>query len=65
MTSQINPLDWPKDYELNDELVLVSRNISQIWVPLDEELRREVTFMHHDGQIAGHLGMEGTPEIIM
>jgi hypothetical protein len=21
--------------------------------------------MHHDGQIAGHLGMEGTPEIIM
>jgi hypothetical protein len=48
-TSHMDPLEWPKNYELNDEVVLVSKNTGQIWVPLNEELRQEVVVSHPDG----------------
>ena len=63
-TVTIDPLEWPRGYELNDELVLVSRDTGRIWVPSNEQLRREVLASHHDGKISGHLGMEGTLELV-
>jgi hypothetical protein len=47
--SHVDPCDWPKNYELNDELVLMSKNMGLIWVPPNEELQREIIFAHHDG----------------
>jgi hypothetical protein len=44
--------------------VLMSKNMGLIWVPPNEELQREIIFAHHDGWIAGHLGMEGTLEMV-
>ena len=63
-TRHIDPLQWPPKYELNDDLVLVSQGTGHIWVPPDEQLRREVLASHHDGKIAGHLGMAGTLELV-
>jgi hypothetical protein len=63
-TSRTDPLEWPRGYELNEELVLVSKDTGKIWVPPSEDLRREVLSMHHDGKIAGHLGTAGTLELV-
>jgi hypothetical protein len=63
-TRQINPLQWPTAYELNDNLVLTSRETGRIWVPPDEQLHREVLASHHDRKIAGHLGTAGTLELV-
>ena len=60
----LDPTQWPRGYELNDDLVLISKETGRIWVPPDEQLRREILAMHHDGKIAGHLGMEGTLEMV-
>ena len=64
ITSRTEPLQWPSGYELNDDLVLASRETGRIWVPPDEQLRREVLATHHDGRIAGHLGTSGTLELV-
>ena len=37
-TSHIDPLDWPREYELNDDLVLASKETGRIWVPPDVDL---------------------------
>jgi hypothetical protein len=63
-TSHTDPLEWPRGYELNEELVLVSKDTGKIWVPPSEDLRHEVLSMHHDGKIAGHLGTAGTLELV-
>ena len=63
-TRLVDPLEWPRGYELNEELVLVLKETGKVWVPPDEELRREVLAAHHDGKIAGHLGMAGTLELV-
>ncbi len=34
----IDPVQWPTGYELNEELVLVSKDTSCIWVPPDKQL---------------------------
>jgi len=60
----IDPLEWPPRYELNDDLVIASKDTGRIWVPPDEQLRREIVASHHDGKIAGHLGTAGTLELI-
>jgi len=60
ITSHTDPVQWPAGYELNDDLVLVSKETGRIWVPPDEQVRREVLATHHDGRIAGHLGTLGT-----
>ena len=39
ITSQVDPLEWPQGYELNDKLVLTSKDTGRIWVPPHEELR--------------------------
>jgi len=64
VTTHTDPLQWPSGYKLNDDLVLASWETGRIWVPLDEQLRREVLVTHHDGQIAGHLGTSGTLELV-
>jgi len=63
-TSCMDPLNWPKGYKLNAKLVLVSKDTGWIWVPLNEDLQHEVFATHHDGKIAGHLGMAGTLELV-
>ena len=60
----LDPTQWPRGYELNDDLVLISKETGRIWVPPDEQLRREILATHHDGKIAGHLGTEGTLEMV-
>ena len=37
-TQHIDPLQWPSCYELNDDLVLESKDSGRIWVPPDETL---------------------------
>ena len=64
VTSRTEPLQWPSGYELNDDLVLASKETGRIWVPPDEQLRREVLATHHNGRIAGHLGTSGTLELV-
>ena len=63
-TWHINPLQWPSRYELNDDLVLESKDLGCIWVPPNEQLRQEVIATHHDRKIAGHLGTAGTLELV-
>ena len=63
-TLHTDPLEWPKGYELNEEMVLASKDTGRIWVPPNEDLRREVLATHHDGKIAGHLGTTGTLELV-
>ena len=63
-TQHIDPLQWPSRYELNDDLVLESKDSGRIWVPPDEELHQEVVAAHHDRKIAGHLGTAGTLELV-
>ena len=60
----IDPLQWPRAYELNDDLVLASRETRHIWVPPDNQLRCKILASHHDGKIAGHLGTAGTLELV-
>jgi len=60
----MDPLDWLNGYKLNDDLVLESKDTGRIWVPPNEQLQGEVLATHHDGRIAGHLGMEGTLELV-
>jgi hypothetical protein len=36
-THQIDPLEWPRGYELNDELVLASKDTGRVWVPPHDE----------------------------
>src|SRR5258706_6557113 len=38
-TRNTDPLQWPTDYELNDKLILVSKDTGRIWVPPEEQLR--------------------------
>ena len=38
-TQNVDPEEWPANYELNDELVLVSKETGRIWVPDDEEIK--------------------------
>jgi hypothetical protein len=38
LTSHIDPLEWPSHYELNDDLVLMSRDMGRIWVPPNKQL---------------------------
>jgi hypothetical protein len=64
LTNHIDPLEWPSHYELNNDLVLMSRDTGRIWVPPNEQLRREILASHHDGKIAGHLGTAGTLELV-
>ena len=64
LTCHIDPLQWPQAYELNDDLVLASRETGHIWVPPDNQLQREILASHHDGKIAGHLGTAGTLELV-
>jgi len=64
ITSHTEPLQWPSGYKLNNDLVLASKETGRIWVPLDEQLRREVLATHHDGRIVGHLGTSGTLELV-
>jgi hypothetical protein len=61
---QINPLQWPTAYELNDDLVLTSREMGRIWVPPNEQLCREVLASHHNGKITRHLGTAGMLELV-
>jgi transposase InsO family protein len=63
-TRHADPLTWPRGYELDEELVLVSRETGRIWVPPDEDLRRDLLATYHDGKIAGHLGASGTLELV-
>ena len=63
-THNLDPLQWPARYELNDELVLESKESGRIWVPPDEQLRRDIVASHHDGKISGHLGTSGTLELL-
>ncbi len=63
-TRNVDPLQWPTDYELNDELVLVSKNTGRIWVPLEEQLHQQILSAHHDGALVGHLGILGTLEMV-
>ena len=60
----MDPLSWPANYELNNDLVTVSKDTGRIWVPPNKDIRREVMAAHHDGKIVGHLGMEGTLELV-
>ena len=63
-TQQVDPLAWPCNYELNEDLVLQAKDTGRIWVPPDEQLQQEVLATHHDGKIAGHLGTAGTLELV-
>ena len=38
LTCHIDPLQWPRTYKLNDDLVLVSKETGHIWVPPDDQL---------------------------
>ena len=38
LTCHIDPFQWPKVYELNDNLVLASWETGHIWVPPDDQL---------------------------
>ena len=64
LTRHIDPLQWPSCYELNDDLVLESKDTGRIWVPPDKQIHREILASHHDGKIAGHLGTVGTLELV-
>lgn len=64
LTCHIDPLQWPKAYELNDDLVLMSQETGHIWVPPDDQLWHEILVSHHDGKIAGHLGTAGTLKLV-
>ena len=55
LTQSMDPLDWPQDYVLNDNLVLELKDMGRIWVPPDEQLHGEVLATYHDGKMAGHL----------
>ena len=57
-------MDWPQEYALNDDLVLESKETGRIWVPPNEQLCGEVLGTYHDGKMAGHLGTEGTLELV-
>ena len=61
LTRHIDPLQWPSHYELNDDLVLESKDTGRIWVPPDDH---EILASHHDGKIVGHLGTAGTLELV-
>ena len=37
-TCHVDPLQWPSHYELNDDLVLESKDSGCIWVPPNEQL---------------------------
>jgi transposase InsO family protein len=63
-TLAIDPLQWPPGYELNNDLVLTSKETGRVWVPPTEEIQQEVLRAHHDGKIAGHLGTLGTLELV-
>jgi hypothetical protein len=63
-TRNTDPLEWPKGYELNEELVLVSKDTGRIWVLPDKELQQDVLVTHHNRKIAGHLGVSGTLELV-
>jgi hypothetical protein len=41
-TLALDPLLWPPGYELNNDLVLSSKETGRIWVPEAREIRREV-----------------------
>ena len=64
LTCHINPLQWPRAYELNDDLVLTSRETGHIWVPPDNQLQQEILASHHNRKIVGHLGTAGTLELV-
>jgi len=64
LTWSTDPLDWPQDYELNDNLVLESKDTGWIWVLPNEQLQGEVLATYHDGKIVGDLGTEGTLELV-
>ena len=64
LTRHINPLQWPRAYELNNDLVLASQEMGHIWVPPDNQLQHEILTSHHDGKITRHLGTAGTLELV-
>ena len=64
LTRDIDPLQWPVGYELDAGYCLVSLQTGRIWVPPDEQLQREILASHHDTKIAGHLGADGTLELV-
>jgi hypothetical protein len=38
-TLALDPLKWPLGYELNNDLVLTSKETRRVWVPNAEEIR--------------------------
>jgi len=39
ITQNVDPTEWPTNHELNDKLVLVSKDTGRIWVPNVEEIK--------------------------
>src|SRR5258708_20280884 len=48
--------------ELHDDQLAYHRE--QIFVPEDNEIKRNILALHHDSLIAGHLGRDGTIDLI-
>jgi len=51
---------WP-DYQEEDGLLVKD---GRIWVPPDEDFRRELLELYHDSPFTGHLGITGTLDIL-
>src|SRR5260221_6282633 len=52
----------PKTVELHNDQLAYHRE--QIFVPEDNEIKRNILALHHDSLIAGHLGRDGTIDLV-
>src|SRR5258708_25534806 len=64
LTIEIPPDKWPTDFTLSPDLLLYHDTTGLVWVPPNEDLKRDLVASLHDSPLAGHLRIEGTHELV-